>query len=114
MGKPRIRRRIAGALENAVHEAHRPVSRRSVIAPYSYRAIRDSHRELRALARVIATEQNLPARGLAIAYQLCFDGRSALYFQPDCPDRVERLANKVQTARNAMRVSIDFEKRASS
>ena len=85
-----------------------------MISPYSYRAIRHSHCELRALAKAIAADENLPARGLAIAFQLCFDGRGALFFQPGSNDRVERLANTVQTARNAMRVSIDFEQRTSS
>jgi HAMP domain-containing protein len=48
-------------------------------------------------------------QGIAIAIQLAFDGGAALFFQPDSPNAVDRLANTVHAAHAALRVSGDFD-----
>jgi hypothetical protein len=48
-------------------------------------------------------------QGVAIAFQLAFDGRGAMFFHPDTPNDIERLANTVRAAHSALRVSPDFD-----
>jgi hypothetical protein len=80
-----------------------------VEAPLSREAILCCHRELRSLAASIATHENLRVRGLAIAFQLAFDGGGALYFQPETQDGVARLANTVRATHAALGVSAEFD-----
>jgi hypothetical protein len=104
-----VRRRIAAALNSAVEEAHRPVRPRTAQAPLSREAIRSCRREIRDLATAVATLENPRTRGVAIAFQLAFDGRGALFFQPDEAYPTERLTNTVEAARRALSVSAEFE-----
>jgi hypothetical protein len=107
--RARVRQRIAFALNRAVADASRPVRYGTVEAALSREAIFCCRRELRSLATSIGTHENLPARGLAIAFQLAFDGGGALYFQPETRDAVARLANTVRAARAALGVSAEFD-----
>lgn len=108
--RARVRRRIATALYRAVADASRPVRHGTPQAPLSREAIRCCHRELRALATSVATLENPRTQGLAIASQLAFDGRGPLFFQPGQRGAIERLANTVQAADAALRVSAEFER----
>jgi len=109
--RARVRRRIAAALNRAVEDAHRFVRQGTAQAPLSREAIRCCHRELRALASSVASLEDPPARGVAISFQLAFDGRGALFFQPDTDHEIERLANTIAAARGALAVSAEFERR---
>jgi hypothetical protein len=80
-----------------------------VEVPLSREAILCCRRELRSLATSIATDENLPARGLANAFQLAFGGRGALYFQPESRDGVAHLANTVRATHAALGVSAEFD-----
>jgi hypothetical protein len=104
----RVRRRIATALNRAVDDASRPVRRRTAQVPLSREAIQHCGGEVRELANLVATLESPGIRGVAIAFQLAFDGRGALFFQPGTPDAVERLANTLHTARRALRVSAEL------
>jgi hypothetical protein len=108
--RARVRRRIATALYRAVADASRPVRHGTPQAPLSREAIRCCHRELRALATSVATLENPRTQGLAIASQLAFDGRGPLFFQPGQRGAIERLANTIQAAEAALRVSAEFER----
>ena len=101
----RVRLRIATALNRAVDDAYRPVRQGTPQAPLEREAVRRCSGEIRELARLIATLENPRTRGVAIAFQLAFDGRAPLFFHPDRSDGVERLANTLYTARQALRVS---------
>jgi hypothetical protein len=63
-----------------------------------------------ALAETLATLNQPPARGVAIARQLAFGGRSPLFLQAahyrKGPDR--RLASTVYAAQRALEISADF------
>ena len=104
----RVRRRIATALNRAVRDASRPVLRGTSQAPLCRDGVRHCSGEIRELATLVATMENPRPRGVAIAFQLAFDGRGALFFQPDTCDGVERLANTLHAAHTALRVSADL------
>jgi hypothetical protein len=103
-----VRRRIATALNRAVDDAFRPVRRGTAKAPLSREAIRQCAGEIRELANLVATLESPRTRGVAISFQLAFDGCGALFFQPGTPDRVERLANTLHAARRALHVSAEL------
>jgi hypothetical protein len=107
--RERVRRRVAAALNKAVEDARLPVPHGTAKAPLDCAAVRCCHREIRDLANRLATLENPRTQGIAIAFQLAFDGGSALFFDPDTPDGIERLANTVQSAHNALRVSGEFQ-----
>lgn len=107
--QPRVRRNIAAALARAVADADRPV-RRTAQVPLSREAIRCCERELRGLADALLVERENPrAQGVAIAFRLAFDGGGALFLQPETRHARERLANTVQAALSALRVSAEFD-----
>jgi hypothetical protein len=105
----RVRRRIAIALNRAVDDANCPVRHGTPQAPLSREAVRCCCAEIRELAALVASLENPRTQGVAIAFQLAFDGSGPLFFRPDPPDGTERLANTVRAARSALRVSADFE-----
>jgi hypothetical protein len=107
--RKRVRRRVAGALDRAVEDAGRPVYPGTAQAPLDREAICRCREEMRALATSVATLENPRTQGVAIAFQLAFDGCGPLFFRPDSPDGTARLANTVQAALSALRVSGDFE-----
>jgi hypothetical protein len=107
--RPRVRLRIARALDRAVAEAGRAVPPFSVEIPLSGEAINHCSAELRALAKAVATLEEPRTRGLAIAHQLAFDGSGPLFARPSMADGRARLANTVQAARMALRVSSVFD-----
>ena len=76
--------------------------------------IRCCREQLLALATSVATIENPRTQGLAIASQLAFDGRGALFFQPEARGELERLANTIQVAEAALRVSADFDELVSA
>ena len=104
-----VRRRIASALNGAVEAAGRPLHHEIGKAPLDREAVRSCHREIRALASLVASVENPRTQGVAIAFQMAFDGRGALFFQPDTPNGIERLANTIHAAQSALRVSGDFD-----
>jgi hypothetical protein len=106
--QPRVRRRIAIALNRAVDDASHPVKHGTPQAPLRREAVRHCSGEIRELATLVATMENPPPRGVAIAFQLAFDGRGALFFRPDTRDGVEHLANTLHAAHRALRVSVDL------
>ena len=106
--RSRVRRRIATALNRAVDDASHPVKHGTSQAPLCREAVQRCSGEIRELATLVATMENPPPRGVAIAFQLAFDGRGALYFRPDTRDGVERLANTLHAAHRALRVSADL------
>jgi hypothetical protein len=72
-------------------------------------AIDRCHRELRALATSIATLDSPRVQGVAIAFQLAFDGGGPLFLQPGTRDGHECLANVIESAQAALRVSAEFD-----
>jgi hypothetical protein len=100
-----VRRRIATALNRAVEDAFRPKSPGSSQAPLCRDGVRQCSEEIRELAEEVATKEMPRVRGIAIAFQLAFDGRSAMFLQPGSGDGAEHLANTLQAARMALRVS---------
>lgn len=112
--RARVRRRIASALNRAVADASRPVRYRSPQVPLSRMEIRCCREQLLALATSVATVENPRTQGLAIASQLAFDGCGPLFFQPETLGGLERLANTIQAADAALRVSADFDKPVSA
>jgi hypothetical protein len=72
-------------------------------------AIRCCREQLLALATSVATLENPRTQGLAIASQLAFDGRGPLFFQPERRGELDRLANTIQAADAALRVSAHFD-----
>jgi hypothetical protein len=72
-------------------------------------AIDRCHRELRALATAIATLDGPRVQGVAIAFQLAFDGGGPLFLQPGARDGHESLANVIESAHAALRVSAEFD-----
>ena len=105
----RVRRRVAAALNRAIEDAYRPVQTATSQAPLSREAVRECQQQIRELARLVATLENPRTQGVAIAFQLAFDGRGALFFQPQARDGGERLANTIRAAHCALRVSADFD-----
>jgi hypothetical protein len=107
---PRVRRRVAGALNRAIEESFAPAQRLSTTAPLSEEAIRTCREQLITLARQIVAVENPRVQAVAIASQLAFDGRGALFFQPNEKSSVERLANTIRAALSALRVSGEFDR----
>jgi hypothetical protein len=107
--RPRTRRRIADALNRAVADAHRPTPKGCLQVPLSGFAIDRCHRELRALATSISTLENPRTQGVAIAFQLAFDGSGPLFRQPGGRDGHECLANTIESANAALRISVEFD-----
>lgn len=106
--RPRVRRRITTALNRAVDDAPQPERHVTSQAPLCREAVRHCSEEIRELATLVATMEDPPTRGVAIAFQLAFDGRGALFFQSDAGDAVEHLANTLDAAFRALRVSPDL------
>lgn len=106
--RPRVRRKIAIALNRAVDDASRPAAPGTPQVPLCRDGVRHCSREIRELATLVATMQNPRPRGVAIAFQLAFDGRSALFFQPCSGDGADHLANTLQALHMALRVSADL------
>jgi len=104
-----VRRRIATALNRAVEDAGNPVHRVTAQAPLDREAVRSCQRQIRALATLVSTMDNPRIQGIAIAFELAFDGGGAMFFHPGTPNGIERLANTVQAALSALRVSADFD-----
>jgi len=108
--RPRVRRRIAAALNRAIEDSFAPARLRTAQAPLSVTAIRACREQLITLARRIVTTENPRVQAVAIASQLAFDGRGALFFQPKQKSSTERLANTIGAALSALRVSGDFDR----
>jgi hypothetical protein len=110
--QPRNRRRIADALYRALRSAEAPRGQVTAEAPLSVPAILACRDELKGLAEAIVTTENPRVQGVAIARQLAFDGRGALFFQRNQnPERrEERLINTIQAAQCALSVSSEFDR----
>jgi hypothetical protein len=108
--RPEVRRRIAAALNRAIEESFAPTRRHSPQAPLSVNAIRACREQLITLARRIVTTENPRVQAVAIASQLAFDGRGALFFQPKQEPTPDRLANTIRAALSALRVSGEFDR----
>jgi hypothetical protein len=106
-------RRVGQALQAAVEAAERPPDphRLTSRVPVDSGAIRVCRDEVLSLADTLATIERPPARGVAIARQLVFDGRSPLFLQ--APDHRKgsdrRLASTLYAAQRALEVSADFD-----
>jgi hypothetical protein len=115
---PRACRTIAQALRRVVEAAERPPGLNCLDAkvPVDAGAIRVCRDQLLALADTLATTERPPARGVAIARQLAFDGGSPLFLQ--APDRRQdadrRLASTLDAAQSALEVSADFDSSTST
>jgi hypothetical protein len=109
----RARRRVAQALKRAVEAAElRPdPSCLDTKVPVDSGAVRVCRDEVLSLADRLATIERPPVRGVAIARQLVFDGRSPLFLQ--APDHRKgsdrRLASTLHVAQRALEVSADFD-----
>ena len=105
-------RRVAQALRGAVEAAKQPSAPNpwDPRVPVDASAIQFCSDDVLALAETLATLNHPPARGVAIARQLAFDGRSPLLLQAahhrKGPDR--RLASTVHAAQRALEISADF------
>jgi hypothetical protein len=79
--------------------------------PVDVDAVQVCREDVLALAQRLATIEWPPARGVAIARQLVFDGRSPLFLQAphhrQGGDR--RLASTLDAAQRALEVSADFD-----
>jgi hypothetical protein len=106
-------RRVAQALRGAVEAAERPPDpgRLESSVPVDVGAVQVCREDVLALAQRLATMGWPPARGVAIARQLVFDGRSPLFLQAphhrQGGDR--RLASTLHAAQRALEVSADFD-----
>jgi hypothetical protein len=106
-------RRVAQALQGAVEAAERPPvpNRLDPKVPLDSLAVRVCKDEVLSLADTLVTIKRPPARGVAIARQLVFDGRSPLFLQ--APDRrkggARRLAITLDAAQRALEVSPNFD-----
>ena len=108
--RPRARRRIAVALNRAIEESFAPPRRHTSEAPLSGTAIRSCRELLITLARKLVAAENPRVQGVAISRQLAFDGRGALFSQPNAKSSAERLANTIRAALSALRVSSEFDR----
>jgi hypothetical protein len=104
--------RVAQALRGAVDAANQPSAPNpwDPRVPVDASAIQFCSDDVLALAETLATLHQPPARGVAIARQLAFDGRSPLFLQAahyrEGADR--RLASTVDAAQRALEISADF------
>ena len=111
--RQRACRRVAQALNGAVEAAEHPPDphRLDPKVPLDSGAVRVCKDEVLSLADTLATIERPPARGVAIARQLVFDGCSPLFLQG--PDRRKgsdrRLASTLDAAQRALEVSADFD-----
>jgi hypothetical protein len=111
-------RRVAQALRGAVDAAERPPDpgRLESRVPVDVGAVQGCRDDVLALAERLATIGEPRARGVAIARQLVFDGRSPLFLQ--APHHREggdrRLASTVDAAQRALEVSADFDSLSAS
>jgi hypothetical protein len=101
----RVRHRVASALTRAVEDASRPAQPLTSQAPLAREAVQRCAGQIRELASLVATLDSPRTRGVAIASQLAFDGCGPLFFQPGKGDGVERLANTLDAAQRALRIS---------
>lgn len=105
-------RMVAQALKRALEAAELPPGPNCLTTrvPVDGGAIRVCKDEILSLADTLSTIQRPPARGVAIARQLVFDGRSPLFFQlPDRrKDNPQRLASTLCAAQRALEVA-DFD-----
>src|SRR4051794_11466759 len=100
-----VRHRVASALNRAVDDAYGPAWLLTPQAPLSREAVRRCAGQIRELAHLVASLESPRTQGVAIASQLAFDGRGPLFFQPGTHDGVDRLANTLNAAQLALRVS---------
>lgn len=113
ISRHRACRRVAQALNGAVEAAERPPGPHHLDSkvPIDSGAVRVCKDEVLSLAESLGAIERPPARGVAIARQLVFDGRSPLFLQ--APDRREgndrRLASTLNAAQRALEVSADFD-----
>jgi hypothetical protein len=108
--RPWTRRRIQAALNTAIERAAAPRRRVTAEAPVSANAILECRDQLIMLANAVVAAENPRVQGIAIARQLAFDGRGALFFQPKNRKRaVERLKNTIEAALRALSVSSEFD-----
>ena len=105
----RVRYRIAGALDHAIEAANGPAPPRSAKVPLDRAAVRGCAEELHALAVSVVSLRSPSAKGLAMAYQLAFDGGGPLFFQPDRQLDPSCLSNTVYAIESALRVSAEFD-----
>jgi hypothetical protein len=106
-------RRVALALHRAVEAAELPETSNCLTSkvPVDCSAVLVCKDQVLSLADTLATIERPPARGVAIARQLVFDGRSPLFLQaPNHRTGSERrLASTLYAAERALEVSADFE-----
>jgi hypothetical protein len=106
-------RRVAQALRGAVEAAEWPPdpNRLDSSVPVDAGAVQVCRYEIVALAETLATIERPPARGVAIARQLVFDGRSPLFLQapPHRKGADRRLASTLHAAQRALQVSAQFD-----
>jgi hypothetical protein len=105
-------RTVAQALRRAAKAAEQPPPNHlSSQVPVDSGAVRLCRDEVLSLAETLATSERPSARGVAIARQLVFDGRSPLFFQS--PDHRKgsdrRLASTLYAAQRALEVAADFD-----
>jgi hypothetical protein len=109
-------RRVAHALRGAVEAAERPPDRGRLGSrvPVDVGAVQVCRDDVLGLAQTLATIERPPARGVAIARQLAFDGASPLFLQ--APHQRQggdrRLASTLHAAQRALEVSADFDRLA--
>jgi hypothetical protein len=110
---PRACRTVAQALQRAVKAAEQVPVPNGLDAkvPLDSAAIRVCRDEVLSLAHTLASIERPSARGVAIARQLVFDGRSPLYLEapPHRKGSERRLANSLYAAERALEISADFE-----
>src|SRR5262249_32159813 len=107
-------RRVALALHRAVEAAERPPnpSCLDTKVPGDSGAVSACKDEVLSRADTLATIERPPARGVAIARQLVFDGRSPLFLQAPAhrEGSARRLASTLDAAQRGLAVSADFDR----
>src|SRR5262249_22899190 len=112
---PKARQTVARALRAAVSQMSRPPAAINPTVPMDQLAIRSCREELRKLADRIVSMKDPCARGVAIARQLAFDGRSPLFWKPNQNgpglhgEGAQKLANTIHAAQAALGVAADFD-----
>lgn len=105
-------RRVAWALGRAVEAAELPPGPNCLTSrvPVDSGAVRVCKDEVLSLADSLCAIERPPARGVAIARQLVFDGSSPLFLQaPDRKGNAQRLASTLYAAQRALEVAADFD-----